>query len=142
MNFLFFTNYKPLQITAFIFIFLLVMFNISANSRYINAEGQKLWVSDEGEPVVEVFIKGASVFAKVRAVDLPAIELKKINSNLLNENTEQFILIRDFNQDGLMDVGVMKSIGYGSGDRCYSVFEYKPAFYSFSSRVSKTVCIK
>lgn len=143
-------QYKQFVINTLTGLFILMSFSASANNRYINTDGQGIWVSDAGEPVVEVYIKGASVYAKLKAqsektknvINLPATKLKKINSNLLNEYTEQFVLIRDFNKDNLMDVGVLKSVGYGSGDRCYSVFEYQPDFYSFSSRASKTICIQ
>lgn len=149
MKFLKSKQYKQFAINTFAGSLMLISFGASANNRYINADGQGKWFSDSGESVVEVFIKDASVYAKIKAqsintknaLDLPATKLKKINSNLLNEYTEQFIVIRDFNKDNLMDVGVLKSVGYGSGDRCYSVFEYQPDFYSFSSRASKTICI-
>jgi len=146
-------NFNKLKVVGKVIVIvpflLLSMFNVSANNRYTNAEGQGKWIYDQSAPAIEVFIKGSSVYAKIYAqsksnasVDLPAIQLKKVNSPLLNEYTEEFIKIQDFNQDKLMDIGILKSVGYGGGERCYSVFEYQPNFYSFNSRATKTICVK
>lgn len=142
-------NFNKLKKVVIIPFLLFGMFSASANNRSANAEGQGRWIYDQSNPAIEVFIQGSSVYAKTigqskssASPNLPAIKLKKVNSPLLNEYTEQFIKIQDFNNDMLMDIGILKSVGYGGGERCYSVFEYKPNFYSFSSRATKTVCVK
>ncbi len=117
----------------------------TATDRYVNYESQGVWSSVLSKPAVKVFIENSVVKAKLLTeskVDLPAIKLKKINSLLLNEYTEHYINLQDFDNDGLLDIGVLKSVGYGGGKRCYSVFEYKPDFYSYSSKVKKTICIE
>lgn len=112
-----------------------------ANDRYINYEGQGIWTSGSGSPVVQVTLKGSSVYAKVIGQDLPDIRLKTINSELLNEYTERFIMMQDYTKDNFTDIAVLKSVGFGGANRCYSVFEYLPDFYSFRSRSTKTICL-
>ena len=117
-----------------------------ATDRYVNYESQGLWTSVSSKPAVKVFIEGSAVKAKLltesSGADLPAIKLKTINSLLLNEYTEDYIKIQDFNNNGQVDIGILKSVGYGGSKRCYSVFEYQPDFYSYSSRATKTICIE
>lgn len=145
-NMRFFESKVPLIVG---FCMLFTMLNTSANTRYNNSAEMYTWVSGDSAPVVEVFIKETSVFAKIKAkstdhnnLELPAIELKHLNSRLFDEYKDHYILIQDFNSDTFQDIGVMKSIGYGGANRCYSIFEYQPAFYSFRSHASKTVCVK
>jgi cbb3-type cytochrome oxidase subunit 1 len=111
------------------------------NNRYTNYEGQGVWNSVSSEPVVRVTIQGSTVKVNAIASGLPAISLKKVNSHLLNEYTEHYIKIQDYNNDGFVDIGVLKSAGLGGSKLCYAVYAYKPDFYSFSARASKTICI-
>ena len=142
-------NFNKLKTVSIVTLLFLSMFNASANNRYINTEDQGKWIYDQSNPAIEVFIQDSSVYAKIitqskssASENLPGIRLKTVNSLLLNEYTEHFIKIQDFNNDAFADIGILKSVGYGGGDRCYSVFEYKPSFYSFSPRATKTVCVK
>jgi len=134
-------NFKLLMIIGL----LITAFNAVGNDRYINFDGQGIWTTELNTPAVSVFLKDSSVYAKISAQNsannLPPIRLKRINSDLLNEHTENFIRIHDYNDDGWLDVAVLKSSGYGLSKLCYSVFEYQPDFYSYSPRVSKTICI-
>ena len=123
--------------------FLLVSANMVAyaNERYTSFDGQGLWTSDSNSPAVEVSIKGQYVYARfVSDNNFPAIRLKRFNSNLLNEYTEQFIKLQDYNKDGYLDIAVLKSAGYGGSDLCYSVFKFRPDFYTYDGRKSMTVC--
>lgn len=136
-------NYLLLIVTLGAF---LTAFSLAAHDRYVNYEGQGIWTSEINQPAVKVFIQASSVKVKLlsdsKSNDLPAITLKRINSHLLNEYTSHFIKIQDFDKDGWMDIGVLKSAGVAGSKLCYSVFEYKPDFYSYSSRVTKTVCVE
>ena len=133
---------KISKILSIVIISLLVS-NTFANNRYNNYQGQGVWFSESGMPLVEVTIKGAYVYAHLRDQKvLPAVKLKSINSELLNEYTEKFILLQDYNADDFNDVAVLKSVGYGGANRCYSVFEYVPSVFSYRSRSTKTVCVK
>ncbi len=121
--------------------------SVQANNRYENYRGQGNWSFNSNKQAVQVFIKGSYVYARAQSQPpLPATRLKRVNSNLLNDYTGQYIVIEDFNHDGWQDVAVLKSIGF-SGNRelayehCYAVFDYVPAFYSFRSKASKTVCL-
>lgn len=118
------------------------LFNVTANNRYGSYEGQGRWSSASTTPVVEVYLKGAYIYAKsfIRSFDLPESQLKTINSNLLNEYKDQFILVEDFNNDSFNDIGVLKSAGLGGSPLCYSIFEYMPEFYVYRSKSNKTVC--
>lgn len=119
-----------------------------ANNRYENYQGQGVWSFDSDKQSIKVFIKGLSVYAQTRdsADLLPAIRLKKINSNLLNDYTDHYVLIEDFNNNGWQDIGVLKSVGFDGksvnsmSHYCYAVFEYQPDFYGFRAHSSKTVC--
>ncbi len=127
----------------FISVLLLSFWSSSfANNRYGSYEGQGRWTSTSITPTVEVYLKGSSIYAKPqdKTLDMPATRLKRVNSNLLNEYTEQFILLEDFNGDSYQDIGVLKSIKLGGNSLCYSIYEYQPAFYVYRSRASKTVC--
>ena len=112
-----------------------------ANERYTSFDGQGLWTSDSSSPAVEVSIKGQYVYARfMDDNNFPAIRLKRFNTNLLNEYTEQFIKLQDYNKDGYLDIAVLKSSGYGGSDLCYSVFKFRPDFYTYEGRKSMTVC--
>lgn len=121
------------------------IFGAVATDRYENYEGQGVWNSVSSQPPVTVFIDGTAVKAKFLSDssenELPAIKLKTISSLLLNEHTAEYIKINDYNDDGYHDIAVLKSIGNSGGKKCYSVFPYKPDYFSFSSRPIKTVCI-
>jgi len=121
--------------------------SVQANNRYENYQGQGTWSFSSNKQSVQVFIKGSYVYAQAQnQKQLPAARLKRVNSNLLNDYTGQYIVIEDFNNDGWQDIGVLKSVGF-TGNRelqyehCYAVFDYVPGFYSFRSRPSKTVCL-
>ena len=116
---------------------------VTANNRYINFDGQGVWTSNSSTPAVRVYIKGSYLYAqaKNRKLKLPATKLKRVNGNLLNEYTHEYIRIQDFNHDKFADIGILKSVGYGGSNRCYAVFEYLPKFYSYKARSKKTVCI-
>jgi len=122
----------------------LIATNAIANDRYNNSEAQGVWKSAADSPALEVFIKGSSIYAKLggKSQDLPAIRLRKINNNLLNEYTNEYIRLEDYNRDGLTDIAVLKSVGKRKNKHCYSVFEYKADFYSFSSHATKTICVE
>ena len=114
---------------------------VFSNERYTSFEGQGLWTSDSSSPVVEVSIKGQYIYAKfIDDNNFPAIKLKRFNTNLLNEYTEQFIKFQDYNKDGYLDIAVLKSAGYGGSNLCYSVFKFRPDFYTYEGRKSLTVC--
>ncbi len=129
-----------------VFILGMILFSTAqANNRYENYQGQGTWSFNSAKQSVQVFVKGAYVYAQTQK-ELPASRLKRFNSNLLNGFTEQFIVIQDVNNDGWQDVAVLKSVGFaGNGDsrnaRCYAVFEYVPGVYSFKTRPGKTVCM-
>jgi len=114
-----------------------------ADIRGNNYNGQGEWYSNSATPAVKVFIKDAFVYVKLnnRKLNLSPVKLKQVNGNLLNEYTADYILIQDFTQDRFLDIGVLKSVGYGGSNRCYAVFEYFPKFYSYKSKSRKTVCI-
>ena len=137
---------KQLKLKSLILISVFIMSaSAIANDRYINYDGQGVWTTESNTPAVKVYIQGASVYAGIIAqnnnIELPPIRLKRVNSNLLNEYTDHFIRIQDFNNDGWQDVAILKSAGYGTSTLCYSVFEYQPDFYSYSPHASKTICI-
>lgn len=125
-------------------LFILVATNAMSNDRYANYEAQGEWYSNSTNPAVKVFIRGSYVYAELRnrKQNLPATKLKRVNGVLLNEYTNQFIRIQDFNSDKFADIGVLKSVSYGGSNRCYSVFVYSPKFYTYKSKSSKTVCIE
>ena len=122
-----------------------IYFGASTTDRYENYEGQGVWNSVSSQPPVRVFIDGTTVKVKLLTEssenELPAIKLKTISSLLLNDHTADYIKINDYNDDGYNDIAVLKSVGYSGNKKCYSVFPYKPDYFSFSSRPIKTVCI-
>lgn len=113
-----------------------------ANSRYSNYRGQGVWTSDSSLQSINVTLKGSSLYAQIAGAKLPAIRLKTINSELLNEYTEQFVKLQDYTGDGNTDIAILKSVGFAGANRCYSVFEYIPSFYSFRGKSSKTICFE
>lgn len=119
----------------------LLLSTAQANNRYTNYEGQGVWNSVSSQPVVRVTIQASTVKVNTTSSNLPEISLKKVNSDLLNEYTEHYIRIQDYNNDGFVDIGVLKSAGLGGSKLCYAVYPYKANFYSFSARASKTICI-
>ena len=121
-------------------LFSLTVSSATANNRYTNFDGQGVWTENSSSPAIEVTLKGSALYAKLADQKLPAIRLKTINSRLLNEYTEQYIKMQDYSGDGYTDIAVLKSVGFAGENRCYSVFEYLPSFYSFRSRSSKTIC--
>ena len=121
-------------------LFGLTVSSATANNRYTNFDGQGVWTENSSSPAIEVTLKGSALYAKLADQKLPAIRLKTINSRLLNEYTEQYIKMQDYSGDGYTDIAVLKSVGFAGANRCYSVFEYLPSFYSFRSRSSKTIC--
>lgn len=139
-------NMSRLALSAFI----LSVANIAlAKDSYTDYKGKGVWESVASQPVFKVFIDKASVKAILlnqgsesdsKNNQLPAIRLKSVNNVLFNEYAKDYININDFDHDGWLDVGILKSLGYGGGKRCYSVYQYKPELYSFSSRASKTAC--
>jgi hypothetical protein len=139
-----------MKISKIIFLSVSLLFSaasVQANNRYENYQGQGIWSFRSDKQAVQVFIKGSNVYAQVQSqTQLPATRLKRVNSNLLNDYTGQYIVIEDFNNDGWQDIGVLKSVGFTGnrecqGEHCYAVFEYVPGFYSFRSKASKTVCL-
>ncbi|MEE9326330.1 MAG: hypothetical protein V3U71_03465 [Cocleimonas sp.] len=133
---------KPLNYFTVSFLMMALLLSTAhANNRYTNYEGQGVWNSVSSEPVVRVTIQGSTVKVNTTSSNLPEISLKKVNSHLLNEYTEHYIRIQDYNNDGFVDIGVLKSAGLGGSKLCYAVYAYKPDFYSFSARASKTICI-
>lgn len=74
-------------------------------------------------------------------LQLPPIRLGRVNRDLLEQHPNDYLLVRDLNGDGITEIAVLKSTGYGEGNRCYRVFQYQPGFYSFSPRPVKTVCL-
>ncbi len=114
---------------------------VFSNERHFNFDGQALWASKSSSPAVEVTIKGRYVYAQfIDDNKFPAIRLKRFNANLLNEYTEDFIKLQDYNKDGYLDIAVLKSAGYGGSNLCYSVFKFLPDFYTYEGRKSLTVC--
>lgn len=122
---------------------LIVATSAIANNRYVNYEGQGVWSANSSTPAVRVYIKGSYIYARLnnRSLKLPPTKLKRVNGNLLNEYTADYIHIQDFNHDKFLDIGILKSVGYGGSNRCYAVFEYLPKFYSYKSRSRTTACI-
>ncbi|MEE9445751.1 MAG: hypothetical protein V3V19_08820 [Cocleimonas sp.] len=139
---------KPIPIVMFLMsLFFTTLFlattatNASANDRYISFDGQGIWSSDSSSPAVEVSIKGRYVYAQfVDENNFPALRLKRFNSSLLNEYTEQFVKLQDYNKDGYLDIAVLKSASYGGDSLCYSVFNFLPNLYTYDARKSMTVC--
>jgi len=105
---------------------------------------QKVWYSNSSNPAVKVYIKGSFVYAQIsnRSLDMPVTKLKYVSGNLLNEFGADYIHIKDFSHNGLLDIGVLTSVGYGGSNRCYKVYEYSPKFYVYKSRAKKTVCFE
>ncbi len=97
------------------------------------------WYLGSGTPDVEVTIVNSKVTAKAWS-NMPSIELQTINALLLSENTERYIQIKDYNSDGVLDIGVMKGSGYGGSNACYAVYEYDSLVYSYSNKASMTAC--
>lgn len=136
-----------MKVTNKIFLGLFVLFiaaSATANDKYANFQGQGEWYSSASNPAVKIFIKGVHVYAESlnRKLNLSATQLKRVNGGLLNEYTNQYIKVQDFNHDGFDDIGVLKSVSYGAGTRCYSVFNYMPNYYSYKTKSTKTVCIE
>ena len=135
---------KVINIIFFGLSVLFITVSATANDKYANFQGQGEWYSSASNPAVRIFIKGTHVYAESlnRKLNLPATQLKRVNGNLLNEYTTQYIQIHDFNHDGFDDIAVLKSVSYGAGTRCYSVFSYMPSYYAYKSKSAKTVCIE
>lgn len=130
--------------TIFVFSTFLLAFSAIANDRYTNYQAQGEWYSSVSNPSVKVFIKGTFLYAQAMddRLNFPPVRLKRVSGRLLNEYTNEYIRIQDFNHDKYDDVGVLKSVSYGGSNRCYAIFEYQPGFYSYKSRSTKTVCIE
>ena len=121
-----------------------VLLVVAISTATLASPSQKEWYSNSSNPAVKVFIKGAFVYAQIsnRSLDMPAAKLKYVSGNLLNEYGADYIHIKDFTHDGLLDIGVLTSVGYGGSNRCYAVFEYSPSFYVYETRSKKTVCFE
>ena len=99
----------------------------------------KVWYSTSGSPNVTVAIDGTKVTATVWS-DIPSVDLQVVNTLLVDEFPNQYVKIQDYNKDGVLDVGIMKGVGYGGSNACYSVYEYDPVAFSYRNDATMTFC--
>ncbi len=97
------------------------------------------WYLGSGTPDVSVTVVDSKIMAKAWS-NIPSIELQTINTLLLSEHADDYVMIKDYNSDGVLDVGVMKGSGYGGSNACYAVYEYDALVYSYRNKASMTVC--
>jgi hypothetical protein len=97
------------------------------------------WHSGNAQFSVWVSILKTNVNVTVWS-DVPAVTLQKVNSHLWNTYGKQYVLINDFNRDGQLDIGIMEGAGVAGSDKCYAVYEYVPAHFSYRNTSSMMVC--
>jgi len=99
----------------------------------------EVWHSGMSQPQVTVNIVDNTVVAKVVNQSANAI-LQSVNSQLWADYGSDYVLTRDFNKDGSMDVAVLSGASLGGSMLCYSVYEYDAASQIFKTKASFSWC--
>lgn len=99
----------------------------------------EVWHSGGGQPQVVINIDDDVVIAKV-ANNLTEAILQQVNSQLWSNYGGDYVLTRDFNKDGVMDVAVLSGASLGGSMLCYSVYEYDQPSQAFKTTSSFSWC--
>lgn len=97
------------------------------------------WVSNEINPPVTISIHDKKVWIKTWD-NITEQEIRAVNQNLLDQHKKKYVLIKDFNKDGIKDVGLLDGAGYGGNNKCYSVYEYDSVIQVYKKKASFTAC--
>ena len=108
-------------------------------STNMNLQATEVWVSDKSNPTITVSIHDKKVWIKTLKT-LAITKVRAVNRSLLDQHKENYIKIKDFNEDGTKDVGVLDGVGYGGNNKCYSVYEYDPVALTYKNKASFTAC--
>ena len=76
----------------------------------------------------------------VQVGEHPPTQLEAINPFLARGWPRQYVLINDYDKDGLKDIAVLQSVGHGGLDRCYAIYRYNLQAEQFNSHKSFDRC--
>lgn len=85
-----------------------------------------------------VFILETTVM--VQTGDKPAITLESIYPHLYHGWGQQYIKVRDFDGDGLIDLAILQSVGHGGYNRCYAIYRFDTRTGQYRTRKSFDRC--
>ncbi|WP_020393839.1 hypothetical protein [Thiolinea disciformis] len=76
----------------------------------------------------------------VRAGNAQPVSLESIYWPLYQQWRNQYLRLGDFDRDGLMDIGVLQSVGHVGQDLCYAIYTYDQSRRQFRSERSFDRC--
>ncbi len=77
---------------------------------------------------------------RVRVNQGQSIRLKRLNRSLMREWNERYLQLRDYDGDGMTDIGILRNTGRGGKNLCYAVYRYHPHKGHFRKRKSFDRC--
>lgn len=91
-------------------------------------------------PGVQARVTLAESGIRVQTNNRPAVRVRALNLPLLREWERVYLLVNDFDRDGINDLAVLNTAGRVGQKRCYAVYRYNPATGSFRDRKSFDRC--